>query len=360
MLVAVGLAACGGSDGTPTPSATAIATALPYTIDPSRAAVPRTTPPAEPLDLPADDRPHQFFTEWWYYTGHLDIGQGKTLGFELVVFQVRPQAERPVYISHFAITDPDRGYLFDQRISLSPQAIPPQGLDFNLDGWRMTGYDGHDQLVASMPSAAIDLRLAAEKPPVPHGGAGLMELPPSGWTFYYTRSRIAVEGTVTLDGAATPATGMAWFDHQWGDFNPAFGGGGWDWFSTQLDDGSELMTVVLKDSAGTPVGGFGTFVAADETVTALQQPDVTADATGSWTSPATGITYPSGWRIAIPRFDLELTYLPIRPDQEFDARTSTGNVYWEGAVTVTGTRDGRPVHGRGYVELTGYAERRSP
>jgi predicted secreted hydrolase len=30
--------------------------------------------------------------------------------------------------------------------------------------------------------------------------------------------------------------------------------------------------------------------------------------------------------------------------------------YWEGAVRVEGTREGRPVQGRGYVELTGYAE----
>ena len=30
--------------------------------------------------------------------------------------------------------------------------------------------------------------------------------------------------------------------------------------------------------------------------------------------------------------------------------------YWEGAVDVSGQRDGKPISGRGYVELTGYAE----
>jgi predicted secreted hydrolase len=29
--------------------------------------------------------------------------------------------------------------------------------------------------------------------------------------------------------------------------------------------------------------------------------------------------------------------------------------YWEGAVRVEGERDGRPVSGQGFVELTGYA-----
>jgi predicted secreted hydrolase len=30
--------------------------------------------------------------------------------------------------------------------------------------------------------------------------------------------------------------------------------------------------------------------------------------------------------------------------------------YWEGAVDVTGTRRGQPIAGRGYLEMTGYAE----
>jgi predicted secreted hydrolase len=43
---------------------------------------------------------------------------------------------------------------------------------------------------------------------------------------------------------------------------------------------------------------------------------------------------------------------PWMPDQELDSRASTGTVYWEGAVSVTGPA-GRK--GAGYLELTGYA-----
>lgn len=35
---------------------------------------------------------------------------------------------------------------------------------------------------------------------------------------------------------------------------------------------------------------------------------------------------------------------------------STGVIYWEGSVSIEGTRAGQPVVGQGYVELTGYAE----
>ncbi len=31
--------------------------------------------------------------------------------------------------------------------------------------------------------------------------------------------------------------------------------------------------------------------------------------------------------------------------------------YWEGAIRVTGQRDGQPISGKGYLEMTGYASR---
>jgi predicted secreted hydrolase len=45
---------------------------------------------------------------------------------------------------------------------------------------------------------------------------------------------------------------------------------------------------------------------------------------------------------------------PLMDDQEMDARTSTGTIYWEGAVRLEGPGGAR---GRGYLELTGYAGR---
>ncbi|MFX9740575.1 lipocalin family protein [Acinetobacter baumannii] len=36
---------------------------------------------------------------------------------------------------------------------------------------------------------------------------------------------------------------------------------------------------------------------------------------------------------------------------------STGVSYWEGATTVKGQMNGKPVTGQAYVEMTGYAEK---
>ena len=43
------------------------------------------------------------------------------------------------------------------------------------------------------------------------------------------------------------------------------------------------------------------------------------------------------------------------PGQELDTRPTTGVVYWEGSQVVRATRDGQPLGGEAYVELTGYA-----
>ena len=78
---------------------------------------------------------------------------------------------------------------------------------------------------------------------------------------------------------------------------------------------------------------------------------------GTWTSPRTGVTYPSGWRVTLPDRGLTLTWTPVIPDQELDTRRSTANIYWEGEVTIAGTRNGTPIGGEGYVELTGYDQK---
>jgi predicted secreted hydrolase len=62
-----------------------------------------------------------------------------------------------------------------------------------------------------------------------------------------------------------------------------------------------------------------------------------------------------GWEIAVPAAEIALTVTPLLEEQELDTRSTTGVIYWEGAVDVAGTRAGANVTGHGYVELTGYA-----
>ncbi len=167
---------------------------------------------------------------------------------------------------------------------------------------------------------------------------------------------MSAEGSVTLDGRTMTVDGEAWFDHQWGDFI-SVGGGGWDWFAVNLADGSDLTLSLVRDRAGTNALVYGTYVDAEGTTIHLSADAFRVTVTGHWTSPRTGAVYPAGWHVEVPDRHLVIDLTPTVAGQELDTRATTGVVYWEGSQVVRATRNGTPVAGEGYVELTGYAVR---
>jgi predicted secreted hydrolase len=59
--------------------------------------------------------------------------------------------------------------------------------------------------------------------------------------------------------------------------------------------------------------------------------------------------------VKIPSRDIDLSIVATMDNQELITNGSTGVSYWEGAITIAGTNNGKPVKGRGYLEMTGYA-----
>ena len=329
------------------------------------AAAPRpTAAPLPPVQFPQDEAPHRDLTEWWYYTGHLHgsdaQGRAHTYGFELTLFQTLRGQFPPYYAAHFAISDLTRGaFHYDQRVALgSLAALPPPGstagFDLSVGGWRITGLDGHDHLAASMPGYTFDLTLSARKPPVLHGGNGIITYGLAGFSYYYSRPLISITGTLNDHETPVAVTGMAWMDHQWGNFL-SLAGAGWDWYSLQLDNNTEYMLYVIRDNQKRPLSTVGTFVAPDGSAVEIPATAISIQPTGTWTSPVTAGVYPSGWTVTITTQRLHLILTPALRDQELVTAQSTGVAYWEGTVRISGTDAGHTVAGEGYVELTGYA-----
>src|SRR5262249_10952387 len=150
------------------------------------------------------------------------------------------------YVGHYAISDLTRGqFHFDQRSLTEPNAPIPNGTTttgFNLGigSWHMDGVNGADHLAADTTDYAIKLSLRGQKPAARHNGDGLVNLGIAGFSYYYSRTHMAVTGSIVDHGATIPVTGLAWMDHQWGNFIPT-AGGGWDWFSIQLANDVEYM-----------------------------------------------------------------------------------------------------------------------
>ena len=200
----------------------------------------------------------------------------------------------------------------------------------------------------------LDLELRATKPLVAHGERGLSAKSdePGNASYYVGYTRMAARGRVGTDDTGAAVTGEAWFDHEWSTSALGPSAVGWDWFSLQLGDGRELMLFEVRRADGSRESASGgTLVAKDGSARRLRAADFEASVLGRWKSPHTHADYPARWRLRVPSEGLELQVTPLVPDQEM--RTSF--VYWEGAVSLSGTSRGRPLSGRGYVELTGYA-----
>jgi predicted secreted hydrolase len=387
--VALVLAGCGGAP---------ILANDPLTFDSPPPASPVPSSPADPLPVvfPRDDGPHSRLTEWWYYTGHLATAAGRRFGFEAVIFRAERSAVPVAWASHLALTD-EQGNVFRyaQRSEVGPQVDrsprdatgTPTGFDLQVAGlspaliaagsapfadapWQLSGAGGTDHIEAALTADeaaaadaqfGIELDLREQKAPALHDEDGFVDFGPAGSSYYYSRTRMAAEGAITLDGQTLPVTGIAWFDHQWGDF-VSVGGGGWDWFAINLEDGTDITVSSVLDADRNPILAYGTLVDADGTIHHLPADEISVYPGEPWRSAKTGYTWRPGGSLGAR--DLNISLVPTVQDQELDTRATTGVVYWEGSQRVRASRfdpeTGAPIPntvqgGEAYVEMTRYS-----
>lgn len=326
-------------------------------------------------EFPRDHGAHKDFkTEWWYFTGNLKDGEGHRFGYELTFFRdgIMPQAERNPNMSrfivddlkfaHFALTDVSKSrFVFEQKTSRG--AFGEAGFDDNnrlawIDDWTLS-YDGREgfDLAAPDPKGAIHLHLLAAKQPVVHGQNGVSVKAKEKGTasHYYSIPRLTTTGELIVGGKSYSVAGDSWFDHEWGTSRLGEGQAGWDWICIQWEDESELMLYQMRLKNGEPdVTSSGTMIAADGTVVHLSNSDFEMKPIEFWRSDVKGAKYPVSWQIALPGRGIEFVLRPVLDDQELALGPIT---YWEGAVDANGRQNGRPMKGRGYLELTGYAGR---
>lgn len=325
------------------------------------------------FEFPKDHGPHfDYQTEWWYYTGNLQAETGEHFGYQLTFFRRGLTPGMPVddagfltnqiYFAHFGLTDVAGGvHTGVERFSRGAAGLAGAGgapfrawlEDWHADSLNAEG--SHVRLVAQDSDRAIDLTLRAVKPIVAHGERGLSAKSdqPGKASYYLSFTRMQTEGTLTVRGQTFTVTGESWFDHEWSTGALGADAVGWDWFSLQLSDGRELMLYLprLKDGGLEPVSG-GTLVLPDGSAQLIRASEVTVSAQREWLSPASGARYPIDWQVSVPSAQLELRVEPWLDAQEMQLNFE----YWEGAVKVSGTSQGVPITGNGYVELTGYRD----
>jgi len=324
------------------------------------------------FSFPSDHGPHpEFRNEWWYLTGNLDGQNAERFGFELTIFRFllapsvqRQQASRwqsdQVYIGHFAITDADNEqFHVAQRFSRGAMDLAgarAEPFRVWVEDWSIAAAPGAAmtwRVQAADQDMLLDLNLTPLKPPVLHGQNGLSRKSAEAGnaSYYYSISRLQTMGFLQFGTQRFAVSGFSWLDREWSSSALVADQAGWDWFALQLDDGSELMLYQLRrlDGSRDPFSA-GTWISRSGDSAHLDANEFNIKNTQFWDSPLGG-RYPSGWQVSVPGLDLQLDVQPVIADQEL--RTTV--LYWEGAVDVSGIRNGKKLGGRGYVELTGYS-----
>ena len=183
----------------------------------------------------------------------------------------------------------------------------------------------------------VDVTLEGISEPMAVEGTGLTGIHRPEDMYYYTMPRLKATGTVR----GVKATGIFWYDHQWGATwtGPSIG---WSWWGLQLDDGSHVNAYVLRDLKTRKL--IRAVCTHDRRVYPLE-----ATPTGHWESP-TKVRYPVSWTLKAGPLDLKVE--PLMMSREMPVLGDQESI-WEGPVRVTGSATGR-----GYQELVSYARER--
>jgi len=324
--------------------------------------------PGHELVFPHDTGAHpDYRTEWWYVTGWLTDEQGVERGFQVTFFRVRtligednPSRFAPsqLMLAHVAIADPGHGRLLhaeraERAVTPLAGAAVAQTRAW-IGDWALEWVDGHYISRIETDAFGFDLRFDTSLAPVLNGRSGFSQKAPDpiNASYYYSRPQLAASGVLRIGDTRHTVSGHAWLDHEWSSEILPEGAQGWDWIGINLHDGGSLMAFQMRGTDGVPIWGGGTLRYADGTKQILEPEQLHFTPRREWTSPRSGRRYPVQWSVQIDgrQFAIE----PLMDDQELDSRTSTGAVYWEGAVRLH--EDGVEV-GQGYLEMTGYGER---
>lgn len=326
--------------------------------------------PQYAMSLPKDHAAHpDFRTEWWYYTGHLQSGE-RAFGYELTFFRAALAMEesdatrKQLYFAHFAITDETNKKFYyaekQSRGAFGDAGASARYYKTFIGNWSAQDLGKYQLIQAETDSFALALILEPTKPPVLHGENGYSRKgrDPNNASMYYSYTRLKSTGALSLNGERFTVEGESWHDHEFGSSVLEENVVGWDWFSIQLSDATDLMLFNLRlaDGNRSPYSS-GTMIFKDGASEKLSAEDFKIEVRERYKSKKSGAEYPIKWAISVPKCALTLDVEATVEDQELLTEESTRVTYWEGSARVSGTKAGVAISGKGYAELTGYAKK---
>lgn len=327
--------------------------------------------------FPDDHGAHnEYKLEWWYFTGNLKTENGQEFSYQFTIFRnaLTPDslalnssfATNQLYFYHFAVTDitNNKFYFYDD---FARGAGGLAGANFNplkifVNNSFISGEYGSDSslpifnITAIADKYELKLKLIPQKKIVLQGDEGLSQksFDKNSNSYYYSITRLESEGELTFFGEKQKkfkVKGQSWLDREWSTSALSKEQIGWDWFSIQLSDSTEIMYFKLRNKDGSPNFAKGSIIYKNGSKKKLYMPDVFLEEREFWTNDL-GKKYPSKWILSIPQENIKLNIETRVKDQELKLNIR----YYEGSIIIKGFNGKYEVNGLGYVEMTGYGD----
>jgi predicted secreted hydrolase len=290
-------------------------------------------------------------------------------GFQVTFFRTRVDAAQSIQsafaahqlvFAHAAVTDVQGQRLWhDQRIARAGMGIAQADTEdtrLKIRDWSLVR-QAQGRYHARLPAGefSLDLDFTPTQPLLLQGRQGLSRKGPQPQqaSYYSSQPQLQAGGRLTLQGQSFEVAGRAWLDHEWSEELLHPDAVGWDWIGMNLEDGSALTAFRLRRADGSALWDGGSWRAVGGEVQAFEAGRTVFTPVRYWVSPLSGARYPVQWEVTCPAG--RYTVRALIDTQELDSRTSTGAIYWEGLSELTDSRG--QVLGRGYLEMTGYAQR---
>jgi predicted secreted hydrolase len=303
--------------------------------------------------------------EWWYTSGHV-TGQtsGKRYSFMYTVFHYPQSIFDGFRILN--ITDDTTGEFFQDVKPLNYTTLSTSSFDIEanvfqagIEYWRNRKDASNSsipfeyELFTASGTGGLDLTLETLKRPLILGEDGYLEQGQTNYTYYFSQTSNAVNGTLTFNGITESVVGTAWIDRQYGSFNPLTGEK-YEWFSIQLSNGVDLnLWTIFNDNREIPNTEQYKILAAyiDES-TQYTINDFEIERLAFNCMPDGERCYSKQWRLTseINNIDLAISTLHDNTEVLLPFR------FFEGSIDITGTVDGVTVTGIGFAELLHHYE----
>lgn len=317
------------------------------------------------IEFPGDEGLHsEEPLEWWYANGHFT---GKLTGhqysFMLAYFY------KPVYIFDgfriFAITNETTHEYSSQVLPCVYPILSADSLHIvasfltgnPLEEW-VNQVDSNGTMLpfqymieASTGKDSVCLYLDATRPPLILDGDGFLYQGSDNYTYYYSLTNLDVSGSVSFLGVEEDITGMAWFDRQYGSFDP-YGDESYEWFSIQLANDLDLniWNIFTRENTIPFSKEFRICGVVKNDTGSLTTQDFQIERLSFEWTPDSQKCYATSWRIISDTLDMDLLVEVNNKNSEIDI-SEIALRFFEGSTRVSGKVNERMVSGVGFAEL---------